>query len=78
MTPAEYYAKARGCIAEAKRLRDQEDALNAALIAHMRACAGDTEANPEKFMIFRERKPKKAKTEAELERKLMRIGGPHG
>lgn len=78
MTPGEYYAVARGCIAEAKRLRDQEDALNATLIAHIRAVGGDEGANPEKYMIFRERKPKKAKTEAELERKLMRIGGPHG
>jgi hypothetical protein len=78
MTPGEFFAKARGCNAEAKRLRDQEDALNATLIAHIRACAGDEEANPEKYMIFRERKPKKAKTEAELERKLMLVGGPNG
>jgi len=74
MTPGEYFAKARGCIAEVKRIRDQDDALNAAVIAHIRACAGDKEANPEKFMIFRERKAKKARSEAELERKLMRIG----
>jgi hypothetical protein len=52
--------------------------MNATMIAHIRACAGDTEANPEKYMIFRERKPKEAKTEAELERKLMLVGGPIG
>jgi hypothetical protein len=78
MTPAEFFAVARGCNAEAKRIRDQEDAMNAQLIAHVRACAGDENANPEKYMIFMERKPKEAKTEAELERKLMLVGGPVG
>jgi len=75
MTPGEFFAIARGKTADAKRIREERDAMNANLIAHIRACAGDKEADPEKFMIYKARKAKDAKSEAELERKLMRIGG---
>jgi len=75
MTPAEFFAKARGCAARAKQIRDDQDALNATLIAHIRAAQGDKDAHPAKFLIFGERKAKEAKSEAELEEKLMRIGG---
>ena len=66
---------ARGKVAELKRVRDQNDALNAALIAHIRAAQGDKEAHPTKYLIFAEKKVKEAKSEDELERKLMRVAG---
>lgn len=73
MTPGEFFAVLRGCAAEAKRVRDEADALNALQCLIMAAIAGQKNGKLVSYMLFREKKPKKAKTEAELEAKLLQL-----
>ena len=55
MTPAEFFAITKGRITEAKRIRNDMDALNAMQCFIAAKLAGNEKSTLEQFMIFKEK-----------------------
>jgi hypothetical protein len=77
MTPAEFRAMAKAKVAQYEQERKDLDALNGMQCYVAAACAGNKDAKPEQFMIFRKQDPPKPQTETEWNNALAAwTGGP--